>query len=281
MEIKTCIADFCTSLEARGRAVRTVQFYVDQLKVLPAGEIESLTAAGLDAIVAGMRRRGLADATLASSIQALRTFCAWCVRRGMIKSSPAAELVRPDVRHRITIKAIPQSDLDRLIEAAEARDLALERAILMVLADTGCRAGELAGLNLADVDLARLEARCTGKTGPGDLDYTERTAEAIRAWLAVRPATDRTALFTTRRGRISYGRIYDCIEALAHDLGIERHNPHSIRHRVGQGWIDAGANLEVVRLKLRHRDITTTAMCYGNQDRGRIKSATRRYSLVK
>jgi site-specific recombinase XerC len=281
MEIKVCIAEFCTSLEARGRAARTIGFYRDQLHALPDGEIETITASSLDAILAGMRRRELADATVANCIKALRTFCAWCIKRGVITSNPAGELVRPDLRHRVTIKAIRQSDLDQLIDAAEARGLCLELAILLVLADTGCRAGELSNLNLEDVDLMKMEAMCTGKTGPGELDFTERTALAIKAWLEVRPATDKAALFTTRRGRISYGRIYDCIEALAHDLGIERHNPHSIRHRVGQGWIDKGANLELVRLKLRHRDITTTAMFYGNQDRGRIKQATQRYSLVK
>jgi site-specific recombinase XerC len=277
-----CIDEFCIHLEAKGRADRTIEVYRERLAALKCfADIDQVTSSDLDNLIVGMHRRGLAAATIAGYVQAVRTFFTWCHRHRYIYCYPAGDLVRPDIRHRIEIKAIRQEDLDLLIDEAERRGLALELAVILFLADTACRAGELRQLNLTDIDLVRLEAHCNGKTGVGILDFTERTAEAIRAWLTIRPATDPTALFTTRRGRLSYGRLYDCIEALAHELGIQRHNPHSIRHRVGQGWIDAGANLELVRLKLRHRDISTTAMTYGNQDRPRIKAATKKYSIVR
>lgn len=63
--------------------------------------------------------------------------------------------------------------------------------------------------------------------------------------------------------------------------GIEgRYNPHAIRHLVGQAWLDDGANLELVKEKLGHKDIRTTSLFYSHQDRGRVKSATERFSLV-
>lgn len=281
MKVIEAIEAFCTNLEARGRTIRTVTVYRERLVALNRSEeVTQVTAEELDNLIKSMYRRGLALATVAGYVQAIKTLFTWCYRRKYIDSNPTEDLIKPSLRTRTVIKAIRQADLMRMIDEAERRGLALEAAVILFLADTACRAGELSNLNLGDIDLARLEAHCNGKTGVGILDFTPRTADAISTWLTVRPNTDRCALFTTRRGRLSYGRLYDCIEALANDLGIDCHNPHSIRHRVAQGWIDAGANLELVRLKLRHRDITTTAMIYGNQDRSRIKAASSQYSIV-
>lgn len=281
MDIGNCINDFCTSLLARGRSNSTIGVYRERLATLPKGDVVSITPQILDSLIAGQRNRNLSPATIAGFVQAYKTFFLWLVRRQLVTVNPTTELVKPNLRGRRKPKAINQQDLTALISAANARGLALEYAVLMMLADTGARAGELASLNIDDLDLTGLEATCCGKTGEGQLYFTEPTGQALRAWLLVRPATDPEALFTTRRGRISYDRVYACIRDLANDLGIKRFNPHSIRHRVGQGWIDAGANLEIVRQKLRHKDITTTAMVYGNQDEKRIKTASQQYSLVK
>jgi site-specific recombinase XerC len=135
-------------------------------------------------------------------------------------------------------------------------------------------------LDLADLDLTRMEARVNGKTGFRVLDFGEVTSEALKVWLDVRPKTDPVAVFTTREGRISHRCIYTHFEDLAADLGVKRFNPHSIRHRVGQSWVDSGANLELVRLKLGHKDVTTTARFYTHQDRERVKRASRKYSVI-
>jgi site-specific recombinase XerD len=80
---------------------------------------------------------------------------------------------------------------------------------------------------------------------------------------------------------MTVNQLYSRLKRLSEKIeGIVRFNPQSIRHRVGQAWIDKGANLELVRQKLGHADITTTAMFYANQDRERVKRATKKYSIL-
>ncbi len=159
----------------------------------------------------------------------------------------------------------------------------MDVAILLFLMDTGCRAGELCSLNIQDIDFARHEAIAKGKTGTRILDFTQPTAEALRAWLIERnEKTSDSAVFLKNNGkRLSIHALYSRLLRLATRAGVKgRFNPHAFRHRVGQGWIDQGANLEIVRLKLGHKDIHTTSLFYANQDRERQKHATKRFSLV-
>lgn len=282
MQIQHAIEDFIVFLEANGRARRTVEVYAWRLQCLGGlPELELVTPRQVEGIIAGLRRSDIALATLAGYVQAVKSFFSWCCKRGLIRDNPAGGVHKVSLRGRQVVKAIRQVDLNRMIGLARQRGMILELAVILFLADTGCRAGELVNLNLCDVNLEGGEARTHGKTGTRMLDFTPVTAAALAAWLEIRPATDTDAFFTTREGRFHHARVYRALRDLARELGISRFNPHSIRHRVGQGWIDQGANLEIVRQKLGHADISTTAMIYGNLDRERIKAASQVYSLVK
>jgi integrase len=156
--------------------------------------------------------------------------------------------------------------------------------MLLFTVDTGCRAGEVAGLRIGDLNLKRCEARVDGKTGPRMVDFTQETAKALDNWLKQHPAPQQGFVFvglrTPNNGNcISQGTIYQVFRRLARDGGVDgRFNPHSIRHLVGQVWADH-VNLELVRQKLGHRDISTTAV-YANQDRARVKRATQRIRVL-
>jgi len=272
---------FLQSLEARGRAPKTIRAYRDRVMrvigLLPDGPV---TTEGLESVIVILRRSGLAPASVAGHVQAVKTFYHWLHLRGHIEKDPAKPLERPRLDRSSNGKAISQGDVIRMVAYCQDNDLVMERAVIMMLADTGCRVGELISIQLASLNLAVREAVCSGKTGVRDLYYTEPTADAIRAWIALRPNTC-PALFAIENGPVTYTRIYNALERVGKAVNAVRYNPHSFRHGVGQCWIDQGANLEVVRIKLGHRDITTTAQIYGNQDKTRIKRASERYSVIR
>jgi site-specific recombinase XerD len=282
MQTTLIIDEFLTSLFARGRADRTIGAYrqrFQEFAALPA-DIEQIQPRHVDCLLANLRARGLAAASIASYIQTLRTFFRWCVVRGHLPSSPAGELRKPKLEYSRRGKAVPQADLLAAIAQARREEHHLGLAVLLMLADSGCRAGELVSLNLQDLDLEKQEAACRGKTGERMLDYTSSTAQALAAWIAYRPQTDCQAVFMTQAGRLTIWGLYKLLWGICKRAGVKRFGPQAVRHRVGQGWIDAGANLELVRIKLGHKDISTTSRYYAHQDRARMKSASRRYSLV-
>jgi len=272
------IDEFLLFLEAAGRSERTLGSYAERLRYLAAflaeqgiDEINAVRATDLDRFVVSQRRRGLSAAAIAGRIQAIKAFFAWCVRRGYLERSPAAHLVEPRLEQGGRSAAMARGDLGRLLAAAESRPRDL--AVLLFLADTGCRVGELVRLEWNQVDLAERCAWVNGKTGGRYVDFTGRTAEALGRLLAVSD------------GPLVFGMTGNAVRKMLARLGARagvtgRVNPHSIRHLVGQAWLDDGANLELVRQKLGHRDIQVTAMFYAHQDRERVRAATERFSLV-
>jgi integrase/recombinase XerD len=278
--MKEILDEFLLSLEARGRAERTLGAYAERVGAVLAflaergiQDIDAVQASDLDRFVVSQRRRGLSSVTIADHVQALKAFFAWCVRRGYLAGSPADHLVKPKLERGGRSPVMARADLAALIGAAEEgkpRDL----AVLLFLADTGCRVGEVVALTRLDVNLAHREAIVRGKTGARVVDFTERTAEALEALNVSRNGAGSVFGMTGNAVR-------KMLQRLAGRAGVTgRVNPHSIRHLVGQAWLDDGANLELVRQKLGHADIQVTAMFYAHQDRARVKAATERFSLV-
>lgn len=281
---------FLQSLEASGDSVRTLDTYKQRLGCFfrfvrcEPGEV---AVEMVEAWIVSMRRRGLSDVTIRGRLTAVKTFYAWGVGRGHLDTSPAAAIRFGKGRRGSTLRAARQEDVKRMVAAArerarsgQARDLAM----LLFTVDTGCRAGEVASLTVEALNLVKCEARVDGKTGPRMVDFTQETAKALNNWLQQHPAPNSEFVFvglrTPNNGNgISQGTIYQVFRRLAREAGVSgRFNPHSIRHLVGQTWADH-VNLELVRQKLGHKDISTTAI-YANQDRERVKRATQEISIL-
>ena len=283
---------YCVFLQAQGRAKRTLQTNRERLKYLQkfvsqkkVDRLEEITPELLDQYIASLYQRGLSKFTIAGRVQVIKTFFRWCVQRNYLSRSPASQLKKPRLNYAAKEKAIYQKDLETMILYAHSAQAILEEVMLMFFADTGCRAGELCSINISDVDFTNMEVFVDGKTGTRLLDFTDRTAKVLKRYLLTRKDEmfeKSDAFFVYRDGeRITPAQVYICFRRIARKLSIKRFNPHAIRHRVAQGWLDQGANLELVRIKLGHADIRTTAAYYANQDRKRAKQATQKYCIIK
>ncbi|MBT7783287.1 MAG: tyrosine-type recombinase/integrase [Anaerolineae bacterium] len=285
------VESYCTSLEALGRAERTIGASKERLGGLQIflsergiSQIEKIGPELIDSYISLSYRKGLSEFTVAGRIQVIKTFFKWSVKRQYIEQSPAAHLKKPRLNYRTKDKTIRQEDLVTMIRFAQQTQNIMVEAMLMVFADTGCRAGELCGMSIDDLDFVNKEVLVSGKTGERFIDFTENTAIVLKSYILFRTKMNLTtqALFINgERKRITVNQVYLRFRKIAEKLNVKRYNPQSIRHRVGQGWLDQGANLEIVRQKLGHKDIQTTALYYSHQDRSRVKDATKKFSLVQ
>jgi site-specific recombinase XerD len=311
------IQRFLLSLEANGRAERTIGSYRQRLagfldfvaEARGPVRLNELGPEDLDAWVVSLRRAGcryqdhpvkpvedggLSEATIAGRIQAVKAFFSWCVERGYLDRSPARHLKRPRPARSARSKLMTLGDLllieseaEKRAESGQPRDLALVRFV----ADTGCRRGEVVSLRVSNLDLGLGEALVKGKTTHKDdyrpVEFGPRTAEALRAWLTIRPDVEHDRVFVSlsndpaRYGRpLGVNGVYQVFKRLAAAAGVMgKFNPHALRHLVGQHFTDE-TNLELARQKLGHKDISTTAEFYAHQDRERVKRATRVHSLL-
>jgi integrase/recombinase XerC len=145
-----------------------------------------------------------------------------------------------------------------------ARDVALIRLMF----DLGLRRGEIAGLDLADLDTAgrRLWIMGKGRTQKEARTIPEQTLAALQAWLDVRGSiapTDEHAIFIGLAGpvlgkRITGRGLHHVIATLGKGVGIKT-RPHGLRHASITAALDAnGGDVRAVQQHARHANPQTT-----------------------
>ncbi|GGC95158.1 tyrosine recombinase XerC [Tersicoccus solisilvae] len=262
----------------RGRSAHTVRAYrsdlaslfthaarqgVDGLDVLDLGLLRSWLGAQTDT--------GAARSSLARRAAAVRTFCRWAVREGLLDTDPSVRLRAP--RRDRTLPAVlrePQMSavLTRAADAATPEHPATLRdtAILELLYATGVRVGELTALDIDDIDAERRTLRVLGKGNKErTVPYGVPAARALDTWLVSgRPALAREgsgpALFLgARGGRLDQRRVRDIVHrATAADGRGPSAGPHALRHTAATHLLDGGADLRAVQELLGHSSLATT-----------------------
>ena len=183
------VSPWLTTLRAAGRSPRTIEGYADSLDRLERflGR-DALSATRLVACGSCSRcRRRSPRPAVSHHHRAVRAFLGWFAREELLDKNPADNL-RLSVPE--TIKSTPTVEqVDAVLSAARQDRRA--SAILTVLADTGCRRGELAAVTRADVDLtsgvlrlpvSKTRARMRPVVRPGA--GRPRAVDAPAAWRA-------------------------------------------------------------------------------------------------
>jgi integrase/recombinase XerC len=260
---------------------RTLRIYTDGLErlqaMLASGAIEarSLNIAQARRLAALLHREGLAPKSIALLLSVWRSAYRWLGLQGRVTLNPFDGLRAPKAPKPLP-KALGVDDAVQLASYApeapadpvmEARD----RAMVELLYGAGLRAAELVGLDLqasgeADgwIDLQSSEVHVLGKGGKRrSTPLGKAAAEALRAWLAVRPqvaAAGEAALFVGARGhRIAGSTLRAMLSARAVAAGSPAHvHPHMLRHSFASHLLQSSGDLRAVQELLGHAHITTT-----------------------
>lgn len=278
------VATFARYLQVeRGRSAHTVRAYLGDLRSLevflraeqPDRASVLLTAdlARLRAWLGELSRAGAARSTIGRRVASIRTFYAWAQARGLLDADPALHLVAAKRSRTLpTILSAPEAEavLDAAAIAADDGDpVALrDRAMVELLYASGIRVGELAGLDIDDVDLAARVATVFGKGArERTVPFGAPAGAAITDWLgtgrpALAGARSGPALFLGRRGaRIDQRQVRSAVHTATtrlpggHDLA-----PHGLRHTAATHLLDGGADLRTVQELLGHRSLATTQL---------------------
>lgn len=266
--------------DERRSSPKTVQTYVRDLRSFADFvRSEGLTpdANALDIVVlrgflSSLFRDNQA-ATLSKKVSAIRSFYRFLLKRGLVDKNPAAGLRSPKVA-----KSLPRFlSVDQAFQVVDApptaggRSRALsarDRAILEMLYGTGVRVGELAAMNLCDVDPKAASARVLGKGGKERVvPLGGPVIGAIEAYLPHRRALsanakreDNDALWLSLRGgRLSVRQVQNVVRRYG-ALGAGRGDlhPHAMRHTCATHLLDAGADLRSIQELLGHASLSTT-----------------------
>ena len=214
-------------------------------------------------------------ATLGRKLAALRGFFRLLMREGRVRGDPTQGLATPRVPKRLPKPlavddciALAEADAEPTAREASALALLRDRALVELLYGAGLRVGELASLDVRDVDLHRGDVRVLGKGGIERVVPLPGAARsALTAYLDARrgPGQRAEPLFTALRkrgGAVMRLGVRDIRRVLARRAlraGIhERVHPHRLRHSYATHLLDMGADLREIQELLGHASLATT-----------------------
>jgi integrase/recombinase XerD len=235
------------------------------------GRLTRATAVQLAAWTNDLAERGLAPASQARKLSALRRFFRFLFEEGDRKDDPTARLDGPSPSRDIP-DVLSREEVSRLI-AACGDDVRLA-CLVELLYGAGLRASELVSLTLGSLPRrkggrwAGGDIIIRGKGGKERLCPLGRPAlEALSNWLEERQASDAKVraenfVFPSRgaSGHLTRRRLGQLLEALALEAGLDpaRVHPHALRHAYATHLLQGGADLRAVQMLLGHADIATT-----------------------
>jgi site-specific recombinase XerD len=210
----------------------------------------------------GRARNGLAPATIARRLAAVRSFLRFTLGPTRV---PDASLA-PKRPQRLP-EAPKRQEVEELIDGVAAEDaLGLRnRALVELVYSAGLRSAEAVGLDLGDVDFEQEHVRVRGKGGKERIvPLGEEAAHAVARYLRdARPELARganDALFLSARGR----RL---------DTSTLRRllpHPHRLRHSFATHLLEGGADLRTIQELLGHASLSTTQV-YSHVDARRLR----------
>jgi integrase/recombinase XerD len=170
-----------------------------------------------------------------------------------------------------------RAEVARLLASCDRRSTFGRRdyAVLTLLARLGLRAGEVAALELADMDWRGGELVVRGKGHRAErLPLPVDVGEALVGWLRRgRPRCECTTVFTRVRAPhrpLTSGGVSAIVRAACSRAGLPELNAHRLRHTAATEMLRAGASLPEVGQVLRHASVLTTAI-YAKVDRDRLR----------
>jgi integrase/recombinase XerD len=199
---------------------------------------------------------------------ALRSLLRFLHVEGLIEA-PLADAVPTPASWRAAAlpEALEPSQLAALLASCNRRSVAGRRdyAVQLLLGRLGLRAGEVAGLELADVDWREGTIRVRGKGRRVDVlplpaDVGRALADYVRRG---RPRTDHRAVFCrigAPHGPLSPTSVTGIVYRSCDRAGLARVGAHRLRHGVATHMLRGGASLPDIAQVLRHASIATTAV---------------------
>lgn len=178
-------------------------------------------------------------------------------------------------------RGVDASSVERLLDSCDRGTAqgCRDYAVLVVLSRLGMRIGEVAALELDDVDwrIGELVVRGKGKRLerlPIPVDVGEALADYVQR---ARPPSEHPALFlrvlAPRQG-LTRGALIVIVKSACRRAGIVPVAAHRLRHTVAADLLRAGAGLSEIGQLLRHRSMASTAI-YASVDTVALRELAR------
>ena len=210
-------------------------------------------------------------ATVNRKLAALSTFFRWADEAKLVKSDPTANINGVE-QQAVAPKALTEAAMNKILRKAKESGNLRDHALLELLAATGLRAAEAAGLTLGDLTLGERSGWVTVRLGKGR--RRRRVPIHLRAARRSAPTWSRNSLpsparaahaaeplFRSRAGEpLTPYALWYTVKKYARLAEVEGVTPHTFRHSVATRLVrDPQVDMVTAATFLGHSRLDTTA----------------------
>lgn len=215
-----------------------------------------------------LKEKGLAAATIARKLAAIKAFYRFMTAEGYMDANPA-EVVEAGTKGIKLPRVLSEDEVVRLLNQPDITTAEgfRDRTILEVLYATGMRVSELINLTLERVDLNMKYIIAFGKgskerivpLGSVAAEFLQHYLEKVRPKLTHAGRNTNIVFLAFGGHELTRQRFWQIIRAYGRKANINKAlTPHILRHSFATHLLDNGADLRSVQELLGHSDISTT-----------------------
>ena len=215
-----------------------------------------------------LKERGLAAATIARKLAAIKAFYRFMTAEGYMDANPA-EVVEAGTKGIKLPRVLSEDEVVRLLNQPDITTAEgfRDRTMLEVLYATGMRVSELINLTLDRVDLNMKYIIAFGKgskerivpLGSVAAEFLQQYLEKVRPKLTHADRNTNIVFLAFGGHELTRQRFWQIIRAYGRKANINKAlTPHILRHSFATHLLDNGADLRSVQELLGHSDISTT-----------------------
>ena len=229
-----------------------------------------------------LMKRGQARSYVRLQFSAFRTFYQFLAARKGLRSNPVREVQLPKLEKKLPL-VLTRQQVEELLAApaSVAKNRAApvwmplrDVAIMELFYSSGLRLGELAALDVSDVDLYTESVRVFGKGRKERVCPVGLPAlEATSRYRAAANVHSGSLFISKSRRRMSTRSIWLVLKRYLRHTSIPISiSPHKLRHSFATHMLDRGADLRSVQALLGHASLSTTQI-YTHVTVERLKKA--------
>jgi len=270
-----------------GRSPRTQRVYhqaVARFRAACPQPLDTLTLGDLQAFADKLAAGGLAPATRALQLSAVKSLLAFGHRLGLLPANVGAALRLPATTGQLAARILPERTVQDLLTRARVRSERLEAerpqahglaaegrrnaVLLRLLYVAGLRVAELAGLRWRDCQERGHDAQgqpqgqvtVTGKGNKARAVLLPADLWAELAGLRGDASADAPVFRSRRGGPLSTVQVFRIVQDAARAAGLAGNvSPHWFRHAHASHALDNGAPIHLVQQTLGHASVAVTS----------------------
>lgn len=215
-----------------------------------------------------LKEKGLAAATIARKLAAIKAFYRFMTAEGYMDANPA-EVVEAGTKGIKLPRVLSEDEVVRLLNQPDITTAEgfRDRTMLEVLYATGMRVSELINLTLERVDLNMKYIIAFGKgskerivpLGSVAAEFLQQYLEKVRPKLTHADRNTNIVFLAFGGHELTRQRFWQIIRGYGRKASINKAlTPHILRHSFATHLLDNGADLRSVQELLGHSDISTT-----------------------